>query len=87
MAMSLAACSAMDTPRTAWEKHPIDEVIALWGAPSTVEPLENGGNIYTWAELKYGKNGAIKKCSKVFVTNAKGLIKSGPDASCHKYSM
>lgn len=44
----LSACSTLDRGMEAWEGHPIGDLVASWGEPTSRAPLGNGVEAYTW---------------------------------------
>lgn len=70
--MGLFACSVYSDQNNSFLGQHIDTVIASYGAPNAVVPLQSGGATYTWEEVKHYSKVYI--CKNNLTTNASGIV-------------
>ncbi len=82
--LSLAGCTTLNEVMSSWEGHPADELLALWGAPHSRMPLNNGGQVLTWESTEGNYQYGYRTCRKSFTTNADGIIERWSYSGCQK---
>lgn len=85
----LAGCASTgrnyDKTLSSWFGHPITDLIASWGAPTSTTTLPDGSNVYEFVRQESSRNitsdGAggmllnnALECRTTFITDAKGII-------------
>ena len=74
----LAGCasSSYQSELDAWIGLPIDDVVAAWGVPDTVE-----GNTYTWRKTRSmyvgGQNSFVRECRTTLLVDRQGRVVDG----------
>jgi len=79
----LSACSSatMNTEMESWVGKPIDDAVAVLGAPNSRIPGDDGGITYTWI-TRVSDDRDAAECHQIVVTDSTGTIVSSSARNC-----
>ena len=81
LALALSGCTTTESVMDSWVGSHIDDITAVWGAPSNQISRSDGGHTYSW-ETTSGNQYGTSTCTQTFVTNAEGYIRTWSYIGC-----
>jgi len=73
ISLVLFGCTTTKSVMKSWVGHPIDDVVAAWGAPDSRMARTDGGAVYTWITVS-GNQYGVQQCRQSFTTNAESVV-------------
>jgi hypothetical protein len=69
----LLGCTSTKSIMESWLGSPIDSAVSSWGAPSSRMLKSDGGETYTWRNIRSNQY-RVWECTQSFTTNSAGYI-------------